>query len=138
MSLSYEAFISSGRYDAMIEEQMKRLFGKNPIISDHYGIWHLYNYEVNIHMTDAEFLAIHEKFLRWKESILAFFNENGADFKMKQVDSLLHPERMTGTLYFLRIPVDIDGGIDEYREAMLAFLEKHTSREKTKKRKKKK
>ena len=125
MSLSREQFDAASDAADELGRRLVRLFGfSHPAITDHYCCTHLYNKSISVEMTDEEILEIHEKFLRWKEKILAVFAEYGADMDAKRMKSLFRSDRMCGTMYFLDIPVDIDAGTDLYRPAILTFLEK--------------
>lgn len=126
MSLSYEQFIMASEESDKLMKRLIRLFGYNhAAICDHYECTHLYNKNINNMTSDEELHEIHAKFLQWQESILAFFAENGVVFDDKQIKNLFSENRMTGTMYFLGILIDIDSGIDKYRAAMLDFLKKH-------------
>ena len=47
--------------------------------------------------------------------------------RSNQVKELFRVSGMCGTMYFLEVPVDIDGGTDPYRSAILSYLEKRKS-----------
>ena len=125
MSLSREDFDREADAADELGRRLRRLFGlANPAITDHYCRTTLYNKRIFVMTPDEEILAIHEKFLAWKEQILAVFAEYGAAMDAKEIEPLFCSNRMHGTMYFLNIPVDIDAGTDLYRPAILAFLEK--------------
>ena len=127
MSLSHEAFARASEESGGLSERLIRLFGyDHDAISDHYDCTTLYNEEINIRTSDEEILAIRDRFLLWKESIQAFFAENGAVLDDRKFRKLLSKNRFGGCMYFLKIPVDIDGGVDKYRDAILEFLKKET------------
>ena len=125
MSLSREEFDRESDAADELGRRLRRLFGfANPAITDHYCRTTLYNKRIFVPTPDEEILAIHEKFLAWREQILAVFAEYGATMDAKEIEPLFDSNRMHGTMYFLNIPVDIDAGTDLYRPAILTFLEK--------------
>ena len=126
MSLSHEAFARASEESCGLSERLIRLFGyDHDAISDHYGCTTLYNEEINVGTSDEEILAIRDRFLLWKESIQAFFAENGTVLDDRKFRKLLSKNSFGGCMYFLRIPVDIDSSVDKYRDAILEFLEEN-------------
>ncbi len=124
MSLSYEAFRESSNASDRWRKRLVELLGYGHYaITDHYDCMHLYNQSIFAQMSDEEILAIHERFLRWQEKILAVFAEYGAAMDEAQLKSLFDTNRMQGSMYFLNVRIDIDAEMDIYRPAILNFLE---------------
>lgn len=123
MSLTYDQFNSAEEAYDKLKNRLIQLLGFNPSVNDHYGITHLYNKEIFVQTSDEEIMDIHNRFLRWQESILAIFAENGVVLDGNQVKELFRVSGMCGTMYFLEVPVDIDGGTEPYRPAILSYLE---------------
>ena len=125
MSLSYEEFLSTSASADELRRRLTQLFGPTlPTITDHYNCTSLYNKRIFVQTPDEEILAIHEKFLQWRERLRAIFTENGVVLKERDFKKLFRSCRMEGTMYFLGLTVDIDADVDVYRAAILEYIEK--------------
>ena len=125
MSLSPEEFARTSDACDELQRRLIKLFGFNqPAITDHYNCTSLYNKRIFVQTTDEEILAIHERFLAWRESLQAIFVENGVTLKRRDFKKLFRSCRMDGTMYFLGIEFDIDGDMEIYRAAIVEYIEK--------------
>ena len=122
MSLSFEEFSKALERSHAMDQRLQTLLGFNPSTCNHYGVIQLYNQRINANTTDEEIMEIRAKYLKWKQSILDIFENSGSLPSEEQFDLMFCVDGMYGTLFFLGIPVDIDGDIAIYREKILECI----------------
>ena len=127
MSLSFEEFAQALERCHAMDERLQKLFGFNPTTCDHYGIIRLYNQRIDSRTADETIIAIRNKYLKWRKAILDIFEAQGVSPDEEDFDAMFRVSGMYGTLYFLDIPVDIDGDPEIFRQKILAFLENEKS-----------
>lgn len=122
MSLSFEELAETMKELDIMDKRLKKLIGFNPATCNHYGIIQLYNQRIDPQMSDGKILEIRSKYVKWKKQISDIFEENSLFPTAEEINRLFSVDCMFGTLKFLGIPVDIDGGADLYRQSILNLI----------------
>lgn len=124
MSLTFKEFAEVTLERKKVKERLEKLFGFDPAMSNHYGVIKLYNVRIDSSTPDEKLIELRQKFLRWNERVFSLFAENGVELDWEEYDSLCGFDFMYGGLFFLNVPLDIDGDFAPYRAAILSYLEK--------------
>ena len=122
MSLSFDEIAETMAVWNKMDERLTKLIGFNPATCNHYGIIQLYNQRIDPQTSDVKILEIRSKYLEWRKQISDIFEENNLSPTAEEINRLFSVDCMFGTLYFLGIPVDIDGGADLYRPSILKLI----------------
>ena len=122
MSLSFDEMAETMIIWNNMDERLTKLIGFNPATCNHYGIIQLYNQRIDPQTSDGKILEIRSKYLEWRKQISDAFEENNLSFAAEEINRFFSVDSMFGTLYFLGIPVDIDGGADLYRPSILKLI----------------
>ena len=123
MSLDLDGFVRVSKECRAVEKRLTDLIGFNPTTCDHYGVIRLYNHRITSRTSDEEILAVRKRYLEWRERVRSFFTEIGYPIEEELFFKLFSADTMWGTLKFLDIPVDVDGDISVYREAIISSIE---------------
>lgn len=124
MSLTFEQFVEVRRAHDVISKRLKKLIGYDPTNSNHYGVVLMYNYRITEKTTDDELLELQSRYLAWRDEVLTFFKGNGYPIDNEEYGRLFYVDTMYGEVSFLGVRLDIEAGIEPYREKILKMINK--------------
>ena len=124
MSLTFEQFVEVRRAHDVISKRLKKLIGYDPTNSNHYGVVLMYNYRITEKTTDDKLLELQSRYLAWRDEVLTFFKENGYPIDNEEYGRLFDVDIMYGEVSFLGVCLDIEAGIEPYREKILKMINK--------------
>ena len=124
MSLTFEQFVEVRRAHDVISKRLKKLIGYDPTNSNHYGVVLMYNYRITEKTTDDELLKLQSRYLAWRDEVLTFFKGNGYPIDNEEYGRLFNVDIMYGEVSFLGVCLDIEAGIEPYREKILKMINK--------------
>ena len=124
MSLTFEQFVEVRRAHDAMSKRLKKLIGYDPTNSNHYGVILMYNYRITEKTTDDELLELQSMYLAWRDEVLTFFKENGYPIDNEEYGKLFDVNIMYGEVSFLGVRLDIEAGIEPYREKILEMINK--------------
>ena len=124
MSLTFEQFVEVCRAHDVMSKRLKKLIGYDPTNSNHYGVILMYNYRITEKTTDDELLELQSRYLAWRDEVLTFFKGNGYPIDNEEYGRLFYVDTMYGEVSFLGVRLDIEAGIEPYREKILKMINK--------------